>query len=263
MLPDSIRVNGVAISSQSIAAESQNHPASNPQDAQKAAIRALVVRELLLQEAYRLDLIPDPVSDSEGRTETDEEALVRQLLDIEINVPKAKEAECYRYYENNRTRFRTSDTYEPKHILIAANESNKDEYATAVAKARQLIEELNEFPNRFDEFAREHSNCKSSENGGVLGKVTHGQTSFEFEKCLRKLDDGQLYPDPIEAPYGVHVLYLIRKHPGQTVPFDLVREKIEEYLKEASWRQAVTQYIEILFGEAKVEGITFQDIANE
>ncbi|MXW48043.1 MAG: peptidylprolyl isomerase, partial [Gammaproteobacteria bacterium] len=63
MLPDSIRVNGVAISSQSIAAESQNHPASNPQDAQKAAIRALVVRELLLQEAYRLDLIPDPVSD--------------------------------------------------------------------------------------------------------------------------------------------------------------------------------------------------------
>ena len=263
MLPGSIRVNGVEISSQSIAAESQNHPASNPQDAQKAAIRALVVRELLLQEAYRLDLIPDPASDSEGRTETDEEALVRQLLDIEINVPEAKEAECYRYYENNRARFRTSDTYEPQHILIAANERDRDEYAAAVVKARQLIEDLKEFPNRFDEFARKHSNCKSSEKGGYLGKVAHGQTSYEFENCLRTLDEGQLYPDPIEAPYGVHILYLIRKQPGHTVPFKLVREKIEEYLKEASWRQAVTQYIEILFGEAKVEGITFQEIANE
>ncbi len=263
MLPDSIRVNGVVIPSKSIAAESQNHPASNPIDAQKAAVRALVVRELLLQEARRLDLIPDPVSDGEDRTETDEEALVRQLLDIEINVPKAKEAECYRYYENNLTRFRTSDTYEPKHILIAANESDKDEYAAAVAKARQLIEDLKEVPSRFDELARKHSNCKSSENGGLLGRVTHGQTSYEFEKCMRKLDEGQLHPDPIEAPYGVHVLYLIRKHPGHAVPFNLVREKIEEYLKEASWRQAVTQYIEILFGEAKVEGITFQEIANE
>lgn len=263
MLPDAIRVNGVAISSQTIAAESQNHPASNPQDAQKAAIRALVVRELLLQEARRLQLTPDPESDDEGRTETDEEALVRQLLDIEIDVPEAKDEECYRYYENNLARFRTPDTHEPKHILVAAKKRDKDGYAVAVEKARQLIEELKEYPDRFEGLAREHSSCKSSENGGVLGKVTHGQTSYEFEKCLKKLNEGELYPDPIEAPYGVHVLYLIRKHPGQTVPFDRVREKITGYLKEVSWRQAVTQYIEILFGEATVEGITFQDIAND
>ena len=39
-----------------IARETQNHPAAKPIDAWLAAARALVVRELLLQEARRLGI---------------------------------------------------------------------------------------------------------------------------------------------------------------------------------------------------------------
>ncbi|MFN7191787.1 MAG: hypothetical protein ACK5U4_10175, partial [Rhodospirillales bacterium] len=75
-----IRVNGVEIPRATIAQETQHHPARRPLDAMKSASAALVVRELLLQEARRLAVPIDPASDGEGRRETDEEALVRGLI---------------------------------------------------------------------------------------------------------------------------------------------------------------------------------------
>ena len=49
--PKTIRVNGAVIAREVIAREVQNHPAEKPILAWQAAARALVVRELLLQES--------------------------------------------------------------------------------------------------------------------------------------------------------------------------------------------------------------------
>ena len=49
--PKTISVNGAVIAREIIAREVQNHPAEKPILAWQAAARALVVRELLLQEA--------------------------------------------------------------------------------------------------------------------------------------------------------------------------------------------------------------------
>jgi hypothetical protein len=73
-----VSVNGVAIPHDAIARELQHHPESTPARAWQQAARALVVRELLLQEARRLGLQPACAVDAEGRCETDEEALVRR-----------------------------------------------------------------------------------------------------------------------------------------------------------------------------------------
>ncbi len=77
--PKTISVNGVEISRAAISRETQNHPAGKPIEAWQAAARALVVRELLLQEARRIALDPQPITDEEGRRETEDEALVRAL----------------------------------------------------------------------------------------------------------------------------------------------------------------------------------------
>ena len=52
--PKTISVNGKVIPREVIAREVQNHPAEKPILAWQAAARALVVRELLLQESERL-----------------------------------------------------------------------------------------------------------------------------------------------------------------------------------------------------------------
>ena len=75
-----VRVNGVAIARDQIAREVQQHPSRTPAEAWKAAARALAVRELLLQEAKRLEVRAEPIEDPEGRRETAEEAMIRTLV---------------------------------------------------------------------------------------------------------------------------------------------------------------------------------------
>ena len=87
-----VKVNGVQIPRDAIAREVQHHPARNPAESLKVAARALVVRELLLQEARRLEIVEEPLDDGEGRRETAEEASVRALVDREVHTPSADRA---------------------------------------------------------------------------------------------------------------------------------------------------------------------------
>ena len=72
-----VTVNGVAIPRKAIAAEVQNFPARNPGEGWRAATRALVIRELLLQEARRLEIPVEQKTDADGRRETEEDAVLR------------------------------------------------------------------------------------------------------------------------------------------------------------------------------------------
>ena len=54
--PVTVSVNGVSIAREAIVREMQHHPADKPIAAWQQAARALVIRELLLQEARRIEL---------------------------------------------------------------------------------------------------------------------------------------------------------------------------------------------------------------
>ena len=136
--PKTISVNGKVIPREVIAREVQNHPAEKPILAWQAAARALVVRELLLQESARLGIEAEPLRDAEGRSETDEEAAMRALIEREVVTPEPDEAACLRFYEQNRQRFRSGDLYEAAHILIA---SRPDDVA-ARTEARLTAENI-------------------------------------------------------------------------------------------------------------------------
>ena len=58
--------------------------------------------------------------------------------------------------------------------------------------------------------------------------------------------------------YGFHVLRLERRVDGQPLPFEAVSGKIAAYLEERAWRQAVSQYIQILAGNARITGVTLK-----
>ncbi|MGD9538856.1 MAG: peptidylprolyl isomerase [Gammaproteobacteria bacterium] len=247
-------VNGHAIGADLIAAEVQNHPASSAEAATREAIRALVVRELLLQEADRLGIAPDPMVDERGRRETEEESRIRQLLEDQVRSPRADEDACRRYYENNPAKFKSPDLFEPVHILLSADPDTGEAYGSAVEEAKAIIARLEERPELFSTIARERSDCPSASEGGRLGQVTAGQTTAEFQTFLLALEEGQLCPVPVKTRYGVHVLRLERKVEGRTLPFEAVRARIARYLEEASWRRAVAQYISILAGRAEIEG---------
>ncbi|MHB2169529.1 peptidylprolyl isomerase [Alsobacter sp. R-9] len=253
--PKTVSVNGVVIARAAIAQETQNHPASKPIEAWQAAARALVVRELLLQEARRLGLTPVPASDAEGRCETDEEALVRALVEREVKTPEAEEDACRRYWSFNRERFRTPDLYEVRHILLAADPSNARERAEAATRARVLIDDIRGNASKFAGLAEISSACPSRNCGGSLGQIGPGQTVAEFESALPDLPVGEVAPEPVETRFGFHVVWVDRRIAGCDLPFEAVRSRIAAWLSGYVWRTAVRQYITVLAGRAEISGV--------
>jgi peptidyl-prolyl cis-trans isomerase C len=253
--PVPVSINGVAISSADIARETQHHASPDPDDSWALATRALAIRELLSQEADRLGIVAEPIEDDEGRREAESEARLRALLEREVVLPRAGEAECRRFYGQNSRRFRSPDLFEPAHILIAARAGDDEARAAARQAAETLITELQERPGDFAALALAHSACPSSKQGGNLGQIGPGQTVEEFERALASMTAGELHPQPIETRYGMHVVRLDRRIDGRELPFELVQERIAEYLDEAVRRRALSQYISILAGRARVTGI--------
>jgi peptidyl-prolyl cis-trans isomerase C len=253
-----IRVNSVLIPADAIRREAQNHPAPDAKTAYAAAARALVVRELLLQEARRRAFAAVSAEEGDGRSETAEDALIGALLEADVVTPTADEAACRRYYDNNQRKFRSPDLYEVRHILMAADPRDAAARERAHDQARVLIAELMRDPGRFPELAAAHSACSSKDQGGNLGQVSAGQTVPEFETFLFGLEEGQLCPEPVPTRFGLHVIKLDRKIAGRLLDFDLVRERIADYLELASRNRAIAQYIGMLAGAASITGIDFQ-----
>ena len=96
LFPDLI-VNGELVPHALIAAEAQNHhaPRGKPGIAWRKAANAIAIRTLLLQEARRRGVEARPAELGPGRFETEEEALIRGLLDTAVAVEPPAEAEIH------------------------------------------------------------------------------------------------------------------------------------------------------------------------
>jgi peptidyl-prolyl cis-trans isomerase C len=258
-LPE-ITVNGVPLPPQALLQEAQNHPAADPSEALRSAARALVLRELLLQEARREGIEAEAERDAQGRLETDEDALIRGLLEERVETEPPDEESCRRYFEKNRARFRGADLFEARHILLPAAGDDVEARLAAETLARSLIAELERSPGDFAALAEAHSACPSRAQGGHLGQLTRGQTVPEFETFLCNLEEGQLCPVPVSTRYGIHVLRLERKRLGAELPFEAVRERVAAYLEAVLWNKAVARYLRQLAARSRVEGIDLEGL---
>jgi peptidyl-prolyl cis-trans isomerase C len=255
-----ISVNGRAISEQEIARETQYHPAATLEEARHEAALALVVRELLLQEAAALGLgaalappRPDLAADEE---------VIERLLDREVAIPEADDETCRRYYESNLQQFRSPDIFEASHILFAAHPGDPGAREAARAAAEATLRELARDPEAFGRLAKERSaDTSTAEQGGHLGQITPGQTTPELEACLAGLAPGQTCEAPVATRFGYHLLRLHRKERGRTMPYAMARERAAEHLTMHAWTPAVRRYVMTLAGKARITGISLDGVA--
>ncbi|MFZ1663317.1 MAG: peptidase, partial [Paracoccaceae bacterium] len=104
-----VTVNGETIPQAAIAAEAQNHsaPKDKPGIAWRKAAQALLIRTLLLQEARARGLQPDPENLAPGRTETEDEALIRALLDAALTIAPVTDADVQAEWARDPGRYRS------------------------------------------------------------------------------------------------------------------------------------------------------------
>jgi peptidyl-prolyl cis-trans isomerase C len=238
-----IRINGTAIDEAAVLAEMQYHPATSAEEAGRRAAEALAVRELLLQRAAALGL------------DRDSDDAIDRVIAAEVALPSPDEESCRRYFDANRTQFRSPTLYEARHILIPAMPEDDEEREAARTQAEKLIALLKADPELFGQLARDYSVCSSKDNGGHLGQFASDTTVPEFETFLDELEVGQLSPVPVPTRYGFHVLQLLQREPGRDLPYDSVQQRVADYLCESVFRTAVRQYIATLAAEAEISGI--------
>lgn len=252
-----VSVNGQKIPAEAIAAEAQHHraPKNKPGLAWTAAARALAIRTLLLQEARRRDLRADPQQVGDGLYETEDEALVRQVLDDSLDPPEPTDADLRAAYEATPDRWRAPTLYEAAHILLPVRPAEPNALANAQAQAEALLIELRRNPRSFDKLAREVSACPSRDTGGRLGQLISGDTVPEFEAAMDALAEGEIADAPVATRYGLHILRLDARAIGDVLPFEAAAPRIREMLEKAAWAQAARAFVDQLAESAEVKGI--------
>ena len=261
LFPDLV-VNGETISRQIIAAEAQNHPAprDKPGLAWRQAANAVAVRTLLLQEACCRGLTPDPQEVGPGRLETEDEALIRELLDIAVEAGPPDEAAIHAEWARDPSRFRSPPLWEASHILCACDQHDEESSRQARARAAAVLEEARANPRRFPSLAARESDCGSKASGGSLGQVRPGDVAPEFEAALRDLSEGEIVAEPVATRYGWHVIRLDAAAQGQVLPFAAVRDKIADAMEKAAWAAAARAFIAELVSNATITGTDLRTV---
>lgn len=259
LLPE-ITVNGELIPAELIAAEAQNHPApkAKPGLAWQAAARALAMRALLLQEARRHGLVPEPIEIAPGQLETGDEALVRQLLDQAVQPEAISEADLQAIYLASPDRFRAPSLYEAAHILFAVPPDNPQALTQAQARAQAVLAELRLNPRAFEQLAMAHSACSSKANGGRLGQISAGDTVAEFEAALASMGEGEISAAPVRSRYGLHIIRLDAHARGEVLPFAAVAGPLRTAQEKVAWVRASRAFVEGLAARADVRGISLK-----
>lgn len=261
MFPDLV-VNGETVPHTAVAAEAQNHeaPKGKPGIAWRKAANAVAVRTLLLQEARRRNLTADPQEVAPGRFETDDEALIRQLLELAVEVSTPQEAEVHAEWQRDPSRFRAPPLWEVSHILCSCDPQDEKARAAALARAKILAEAVLRDPKRFAALAKSDSDCGSKTAGGALGQLGPGDTVPEFEAVLRKLQEGQITSEPVLTRYGYHIIRMDAVAQGEVLPFETVRSKISDALEKAAWASGARDFVNQLVKAAEISGADLRPV---
>jgi peptidyl-prolyl cis-trans isomerase C len=226
-----VLVNGVAVSPQ-----------------RDETMEFATVRELLRQRAIAAGVI-DPAAREEGAVS----AAIETLLQREVITPEPTEAECRRYYEHHRHEFDSGDLVHARHILFQVAPGVN--VVALRARAEQTLNELLRQPEQFAAVARELSNCPSGQHDGNLGQLGRGDTVTEFERALFRLGPTGILPEVVKTRYGFHLVAVDKRIPGNILPFEAIKERISERLKQGVEARALRQYVSLLAGQAEIVGI--------
>jgi len=244
-----ISVNQTFIDETSIVKEMQYHDSATHADSKNKASEVLIIAELLKQRAIELGYVDQDVDiTSESGNE-----FLEMLIENEVDIPKATDADCRQYFKSNPTKFITSPLIAARHILLSAAPDDAELRPKLIDQAKTLIERLEPSLSLFSTLAEMNSACSSAKVGGELGQLSKGQTVPEFERQVFNCPVG-LIKVPIETRYGIHIVVVDERVEGKELPYDMVKSRISNYLDEKVRRKSIAQYIQTLLANADIAG---------
>ena len=237
------------------------HEAGEVLDAQTLRERACT--ELLRQQAVRAGLLPRFTGLNAPEPDADTRCAIEALLEAEVHSPEPGAEECRRHYEAHKPRFVVGQALHVRHILFAVTPGVPVNALAQRAEAALLELSRQGVPaDRFAQLAGELSNCPSSAQGGDLGWITPQDCAPELAKALFLQNDAiqavGLHPRLVHSRFGLHIVEVLEREPGRLPDFTELQAQIGARLALQSQATALRQYMQLLVGQAQVEGVELE-----
>ena len=150
--------------------------------------------------------------------------------------------EAQKFYTENQKLFVQQERVHARHILVSGDEN--------LAKVQEALKE----GTSFDAVAKEYSiDPGSAANGGDLGEFPRGVMVPEFEKTAFALKEPGEVSEPVKTQFGWHIIKLEERIPESAAPFEEVKERILQELRDQKTQQVLQDKSKELEGLYKVE----------
>ena len=220
-------------------------------------LRQRACTELLRQQAQREGLLSqDDAPGLDGATSAEASQAIERLLDQALQVPEPSEEACRRYHAAHPTLGGQGERVRMRHVLFAVTPG------VDVKLLRQRAESVlldlrcaDDDGARFAAAAGQWSNCPSGQEGGDLGWLSAEDCAPEFAREVFGTQEVGVLSRLVHSRFGLHVVEVCERQPGQELPFEQVRASVALMLRQQAWVNALRQYLQLLAGEAEVEGV--------
>jgi len=195
----------------------------------------------------------------EGYTEEGYREHVRRLVSarkymdrVAAKASGVSDEEIHAFYTENPAKFRLPEQVRARHILVkVAPGAGEEEKRAARSKMAAILEAVRSGED-FATLARAYSEDSTAALGGDLGAFPRGTMVRPFEDAAFALEAGAV-SDPVETPFGLHIIKVEERIPGSIVSEEAAREQIRSYLQGVKARDAVQAELARLRSEAKIE----------
>ena len=154
--------------------------------------------------------------------------------------------EIREFYERNTERFRVPETRTVRHILITVNPDFEENRRDAAARRIEgLARHLRQAPEDFEKLAREHSECPTALEGGLVGTCPRGVLFPEIEAEAFSRPPGTV-AGPVETEMGFHLVLCEDVRPEGVKEFREVEQDIRAHLEQAAQTAAQRAWLSSL-----------------
>jgi len=205
-------------------------------------------------EAFQTALDEQGLSAEQIKVELKKEMAIQKLVETDF-IPKlvVTEEATRTFYDGNLDAMQQPLEFKAAHILITVDEGASEEQKTELKQKAESIRNMVEMGQDFAELAAKNSGDPGSkDSGGALGWMAEGQTVPPFEAAMKLLEPGEL-SDIVETRYGYHIIKLEDRRGGTAMPYEEVKERIEEFLKQRGLQERIQEELEMLRGTATIE----------
>ena len=211
--------------------------------------RKMILDDVIAMRLYALDAEDsklDQTPEFQAQLLNAKRAMLAQAaMQKAVEGLKISDEEAKKFYDSNPAMFKQPERVHARHILVSGDEE--------LAKVQSELKA----GKSFDVVAKEYSRDPgSAANGGDLGEFPRGMMVPEFEKAAFELKNPGDVSEPVKTQFGWHIIKLEERIPESVMPFEQVKDRLTNELKDQKTQQVLQDKAKELESKYKVERLT-------